>query len=118
MISLAARADYAEAAAAALTTAEAPRIYELAGDTAWTLSELAGDISHQAKKTIAYTNLPETDYEAALTSAGLRTDLADLLADADAAIGALFDDGRALSRLIGRPTTPVEKTVAKALNSR
>ncbi len=118
-ISLAARADYAEAAAAALTTAEAPRIYELAGDTAWTLSELAGEISRQAKRTIAYTNLPEPDYEAALMSAGLPTDLADLLADADAnaALGALFDDGKALARLIERPTTPVEKTVAKALNS-
>lgn len=117
-ISLAARADYAQAAAAALTTAEAPRIYELAGETAWTLSELAAEISRQARKTIAYVNLPETDYEAALVSAGLPNDLADLLADADAnaAIGALFDDGKALSRLIGRPTTPVAQTVAKALN--
>jgi NAD(P)H dehydrogenase (quinone) len=117
-ISLAARADYAEAAAAALTTVEAPRIYELAGDTAWTLTELAGEISRQVNKTVAYTNLPETDYKAALMSAGLPTDLADLLADADAnaALGALFDDGKALGRLIGRPTTPVEQTVSKVLN--
>ena len=116
-ISLAARTDYAEAAAAALTTGDAPRVYELAGDTAWTLSELAAEISRQARKTIAYVNLPETDYEAALVSAGLPSDLADLLADADAnaAKEALFDGGKALSRLIGRPTTPVERTVSKAL---
>ncbi|MCP5916762.1 KR domain-containing protein, partial [Klebsiella pneumoniae] len=35
--------------------------------------------------------------------------------DADAAKGALFDDGRQLSKLIGRPTTPLSAVVAKAL---
>ena len=35
--------------------------------------------------------------------------------DVDASNGALFDDGRELSRLIGRPTTPLAASVAAAL---
>ncbi len=47
---------------------------------------------------------------------GLPAGLAALLADARAeADGALFDDRRTLSRLIGRPTTPMAETVAVAL---
>jgi NAD(P)H dehydrogenase (quinone) len=40
-----------------------------------------------------------------------------MLADssAKAGDGALFDTSRTLSRLIGRPTTPVRETVAAAL---
>jgi len=116
-ISLAARADYAAAAAAALTTADRPRTYELAGDTAWTLSAFAAEIARQAGKPVAYADLPEAAYAAALVSAGLPEDLARLLADAEAnaARGALFEDGKALSRLIGRPTTTVAQTIATAL---
>lgn len=116
-ISLAARADYAAAAAVALATSEAPATLELAGDTAWTLSDLAAEISRQAGQAVAYTNLTEPDFRTALVIAGLPEDLADLLADADAkaADGALFDDSNTLSRLIGRPTTPVEQTVCEAL---
>ena len=46
--------------------------------------------------------------------------LADVLADADAkaADGDLYDDGHALSRLIGRPTTPMAASVAAALPAR
>ncbi|WP_404713694.1 NmrA family NAD(P)-binding protein [Sphingomonas sp. MMS24-J13] len=116
-ISLAARADYAEAAAAALVAANPASIYELAGDTAWTLSDLAAEVSRQAGKPLAYVNLAEGDYEKALVSAGLPSELADLLADADANAGkgVLFDDDRALSRLIGRPTTPVAESIGAAL---
>ena len=54
---------------------------------------------------------------AALVGAGLPQDLSDAIAgwDADAAQGALFDDGRVLSRLIGRPTTPLAEVVKAAL---
>jgi NAD(P)H dehydrogenase (quinone) len=115
-ISLAARADYVEAAAALVAANPAP-IYELAGDTAWTLSDLAAEVSRQAGKPLAYVNLLEEDYESALVSAGLPPELADLLADADAnaARGALFDDGGGLSGLIGRTTTPVAESIATAL---
>jgi len=50
-IASAARADYAEAAAAVLTAEnKAGRLYELAGDTAYTLSELAAEISRQSAR--------------------------------------------------------------------
>ncbi|HLP01061.1 MAG TPA: hypothetical protein VK163_03480, partial [Opitutaceae bacterium] len=68
-------------------------------------------------KTIPYRDLSESDYRAALLAAGLPEWLAHGLAswDAAAAHGALFDDGRALSRLIGRPTTPLAESVRQAL---
>jgi NAD(P)H dehydrogenase (quinone) len=117
-ISSAARADYAEAAAVVLASdGHVGKIYELAGDESYTLADLAIEISRQTGRSIPYKNLPEADYAAALTGFGLPEDLAKAIAgwDVAASHGALFDDGRALSRLIGRPTTPLSKTVAAAL---
>jgi len=120
-ISSAARADYAAAAATVLTsdTDQSGQIYELAGDTSYSLAEFAADIARQSGKPVAYANLPEADYKAALLGAGLPEPLAALLADSDAhaAGDALFDDGRQLSRLIGRPTTPFAATIAAALKA-
>ncbi len=116
-VSMAARADYAAAAVAALTASEqAGRIYELAGDEASTLSEFAAEISARSGRPVAYHDLPQADYEGILLKAGLPAHLASLLADADAraAEGALLDEGRAMSRLIGRPTTPMSQTIAEA----
>lgn len=117
-ISSAARADYADAAAAVLTADnQAGRVYELAGDTAYTLTELAAEISRGSGKSIGYVNLPEADYKNALLKAGLPEPIAELLANSDAGVakGALFDDGRQLGRLIGRATTPLATSVAAAL---
>ena len=117
-IASAARADYAEAAAAVLVRGgEAGRVHELAGDAGWTLADLAQELSAQSGTPVAYRDLARGDYEAALLGAGLPAELADLMADSDAcaARGALDDDGRALSRLIGRPTTPLSSSVAAAL---
>lgn len=117
-ISGATRADYAEAAAVALTRdGQAGKVYELAGDEAFTLADLAGEISRQTGRAIPYRDLPEQDYAAALRGFGLPEGFAAGLAawDVDASKGALFDDGRALSRLIGRPTTPLAVAVAAAL---
>ena len=117
-ISSAARADYAEAAAIVLTdAAQAGRTYELAGDTAWTLPDLAAELSHQTGRDIAYRDMPAADYAAALTGFGLPEGLAHAIAgwDVAASQGALFDDGRQLSRLIGRPTTPLAETVKAAI---
>jgi len=116
--SSAARQDYAEAAAMVLTTDnQAGRTYELAADRAFTLTELAAEVSRQSGKTIAYNDLSQGAYEGLLTSVGLPADLAALVADADVAAsrGALFDDGGAMRRLIGRPTTPMERLVGEAL---
>lgn len=119
-IASAARADYAEAAAAALTRdGQAGRIYELAGDSAYTLSELAEVIARQSGKSVAYQDMPEADFKAALLGAGLPDFLATLLAESDvgASKGGLYDDGRQLSQLIGRPTTPLAELVKAALSA-
>jgi NAD(P)H dehydrogenase (quinone) len=120
-ISSAARADYAAAAVAVLTSSQsqAGRIFELAGDESYTLSEFAAELSRQAGKSIPYTDLPPADYRAALLQAGLPEFVADLLADSDAAAakGALFDDSRQLGKLIGRPTTPLSATIAATLSN-
>lgn len=117
-VSGAARADYAEAAARVLAEGgHAGQTYELAADDAWTLADLAAEVSRQSGRDIPYVDLPEAEYAAALVKAGLPEGLAAAIAgwDADAAQGALFDDGRALSRLIGRPTTPLADVVRAAL---
>ncbi|WP_376701848.1 SDR family oxidoreductase [Mesorhizobium sp. ISC25] len=116
--SSAARRDYAEAAAVVLTTdGQARKTYELAADQAFTLAELAAEVSRQSGKAIAYNHLSQAAYQDVLTGAGLPADFAALLADTDAAAarGALFDDGGALGRLIGRPTTSMQSLVAAAL---
>ncbi|WP_114858732.1 SDR family oxidoreductase [Azospirillum brasilense] len=117
-ISSATRADYADAAVAVVTgTGHEGRTYELAGDEAVTLADLAAEISRQSGKNIPYRNLPEADYAAILAGFGLPEVFAKGIAswDADASKGALFDDGRQLSALIGRPTTPLSAAVAAAL---
>ncbi|ABD07320.1 NmrA-like protein [Rhodopseudomonas palustris HaA2] len=120
-ISSASRADYAAAAAAVLTadTPAANQVYELAGDEAYTLTEFAAEIARQSGKAVAYRDLPEADYKAALLGAGLPEPFAALLADSDAgaAKDALFDDSRTLSRLIGRPTTPYAETIGDTLKA-
>ncbi|MEC7546811.1 MAG: SDR family oxidoreductase [Pseudomonadota bacterium] len=118
-ISSASRADYASAAAAVLTQdGQAGTIYELAGDSAYTLAELAAEISVQTGKDIGYVDLPETDFADALLKAGLPASLASLLANSDtgASQGGLYDDSQTLSKLIGRPTTTIAESVKEALN--
>ena len=119
-VASAARTDYAAAAVAVLTSAQdmAGRTFELAGDEAYSLPELAAEIARQSGRFVGYTNLPEADYRAALVGAGLPEGLASLLADSDtgASKGALFDDSRQLGTLIGRPTTPMAATVGLALS--
>ncbi|MCW2308343.1 SDR family oxidoreductase [Rhodobium gokarnense] len=117
-IASAARADYAAAAAAVLTSdGHAGKVYELAGDDSYTLAEFTAAIARLSGKEVAYNNLPEADFKAALLGAGLPEPVAGLLADSDAgaAKGALFDDSGTLSGLIGRPTTPYQEVIKTAL---
>ncbi len=99
------------------TEGQAGKVYELAGDTSYTLAEFAAEIARQSGKPIGYQNLPEADFKAALLGAGLPEGLAGLLADSDAGAskGALFDDSHQLSKLIGHPTTPLATVVGAAL---
>lgn len=117
-ISSAARADFAEAAAVVLAgEGHEGKTYELAGDEAYTLAELAAEISSQSGKTIPYNNLTEAQYADILKSFGLPDGLAEMLANSDtgASKGGLFDDSHTLSTLIGRPTTPLAKVVADSI---
>ena len=119
-ISSAARADYAEAAAVALLASGLEgRTYELAGDSAYTLTELAAEISRQTGKVIPYKNLSEADYAQALLGFGLPAGFAQAIASwgVGASQGALYDNGRQLSALIGRPTTPLATVVAAAIGA-
>ncbi|MBD3895001.1 SDR family oxidoreductase [Halomonas sp. ML-15] len=119
-ISSAARIDYAEAAATVLTQGDqAGRVYELAGDESYSLTEFSAEISRQSGKTVAYQHLPEEEYKAALLKAGLPEAVATLLAESDvgASKGGLFDDSHQLSQLIGRPTTPMADMVAASINA-
>jgi NAD(P)H dehydrogenase (quinone) len=119
-IASAARADYAAAAAAMLIREnQAGKVYELAGDEAYTLADLAAEVSRQSGKTIPYKNLTEAEFKAALLGAGLPEGFAELLANSDigASKGGLFDDKRQLSQLIGRPTTPLSSLVKMALSA-
>lgn len=117
-ISSASRADFAEAAVTVLTSGgHDGKTYELAGDDAWTLTDLAAEISRQTGKALPYKNLTEAEYAAVLVGFGFPEPMARAYASFDVAAtqGALFDDGHQLSRLIGRPTTPLSVSVAQAL---
>lgn len=114
----ASRKDYAEAAAVVLAGENhAGKIYELAGDSDFTLADFAAELGKQAGKPVAYTDMPSAAFAAALAQAGLPEGFAAILADSDAkaAEGALASQSKDLSALIGRPTTPVAQTIAAAL---
>lgn len=117
-IASAARADYADAAAVVLTSLDqAGKVYELAGDTSYTLAEFAAELSRQTGKQIPYVNMSETEFKGALLGAGLAEPIAALLGDSDigASKGGLFDDSHTLSQLIGRPTALLAALMQVAL---
>src|SRR6266568_963925 len=101
-VSAATRADYAAAAAAVLSSAVlssavlssavlgsdgqadgAGRVYELGGDQAFTLAEVAAEISAQAGQPVSYRDLPVEEYTRLLVSVGLPEPAAEIIADAD-----------------------------------
>lgn len=117
-IAAAARADYADAAVTVLTQdGHDGQTYELAGAPAFTLEDLAAEISRQTARDIPYVNLTEADYAKALEGAGLPAPVAAAYAsfDSGAAQGALAGDGAVLKRLIGRDTTSLADSVRAAI---
>jgi NAD(P)H dehydrogenase (quinone) len=119
--SSAARADYAEADAVVLTSeGHAGKVYELAGDESYTMTELAAVLSEVSGKPVKYMNLPAGEYEAALVKAGLPGFVAQLYAGFHVSTekGDLFDDGHQLSKLIGRPTTSLKKVIEHTLSGK
>ncbi|HBC8834854.1 TPA: NAD(P)H:quinone oxidoreductase [Escherichia coli] len=118
-IASATRVDYAAAAARVISEAgHEGKVYELAGDSAWTLTQLAAELTKQSGKPVTYQNLSEADFATALKGVGLPVGLADMLADSDvgASKGGLFDDSKTLSKLIGRPTTTLAESVSNLFN--
>jgi NAD(P)H dehydrogenase (quinone) len=115
-ISGAPRADYAEAAAAALLADNPKQVYELGGEP-FTLAELAAEISRQSGREVTYTDLPEEKYAELLVGVGVPEPVAAILADSDraAAKGALHVEGDDLATLLGRPPTPLAQAVKAAL---
>ncbi|MFE6172282.1 SDR family oxidoreductase [Streptomyces sp. NPDC056464] len=117
-VSAASRRDYAEAAAAVLTSeGHAGSVYELGGDDAFTLTELAAALSRASGQKVVYTDLPAAEYRRALLDAGLPAELAEVLADSDLGLkrGDLFTDSADLRRLTGRPTTSLTDALTEAL---
>ncbi|MDB5044492.1 MAG: NAD(P)-dependent oxidoreductase [Deinococcus sp.] len=117
-VSAAARADYAAAAAAVLTQpGHENAVYELGGDEAFTLAELAAEVQAQSGHPVAYQNMPQDAYAQMLRGVGLPGVVADMLADSDVQLerGGLYTESRDLSHLIGRPTTTLKEAVKAAL---
>lgn len=117
-IASATRADYALAAARVISEeGHIGKVYELAGDEAWTLEQLAKELTKQSGKQVIYNNLSQADFVAALKTAGLPDKLSNMLADSDigASKGGLFDDSHTLSKLIGRRTTTLVESIKAIL---
>lgn len=116
-ISAAPRDDYARAAAAVLSAPNGHenRVYELGGDTAFTMAELARAVSEWAGRVIGYTNLTPEAYAAALIQAGVPAPFAETLADCDAGVarGELSVTSGHLHRLLGRDTTSLATVLSR-----
>lgn len=109
----AARKDFAEAAAAVLTTeGHAGAVYELGGQRL-AYTELAEVLSGIVGVPVTYKDLPKEEYATILENAGVPAQFAAVLADSDAgiAVGALDTDSGDLERLIGRRATPAAEAI-------
>jgi NAD(P)H dehydrogenase (quinone) len=116
-VSGASRADYAHAAAAVLVADDqAGKVYELGGDDAFSMADLAAEISAATGRTISYNDLPAEEYAGLLTGVGVPGAFAEILADSDLGIarGDLLVSSGDLRRLIGRPTTSLGQAVRSA----
>ncbi|BCB75438.1 SDR family oxidoreductase [Phytohabitans flavus] len=117
-VSAAPRADFAAAAAAVLRgEGHDNKVYELGGDQPFTLTELAAEVARQSGREVVYRDLPQEEYAQALIAVGLPDGYAHVLAGSDVSLkeGKLLVETGDLSRLIGRPTTPLADSVAEGL---
>ncbi|AWS40238.1 SDR family oxidoreductase [Streptosporangium sp. 'caverna'] len=116
-IATAPRTDYAAAAAVVMNDdGHLNKAYELGGDTAWSFEEFAEEVSRQTGTKVVHTSVTAAERQAILTGAGVPAAFAEILVDVDNAIGrgALASTPGDLSRLIGRPTTPIADSIAAA----
>ncbi len=112
------RADYAEAAAVVLTNeGHENKVYELGGDQAWDFYELAAIIAEVTGRPCTYKPVEAAELVDRMRQAGADEGTAAFVAalDTNIAEGALAEVTGDLSRLIGRPTTPMRETVKAVL---
>lgn len=115
-VASASRADYAEAAAVVLVgEGHEGKVYELSGDHAWDYNELAATIAEVTGTPCSYRAVEPSEIVAAMTAAGLDEGMAGFVAalDANIADGLLADASDDLTKLTGKPTTPLKETVEK-----
>ena len=115
-VSAAARADYADAAAAVLTgDGHGGAVYELGG-TPFTMEELAQTVSAVTGRTVTYTDVPVEVYRELLVGSGLPEPLAAVYADGDRGVaeGELLVESADLEKLIGRAPTSLGDAFAAA----
>jgi NAD(P)H dehydrogenase (quinone) len=114
----ASRVDYADAAVAVLMGAgHEGKIYELAGDVAWSHAELAQVVTDILGTEVVYNALSPEDHLAVLTSAGLDDGTAGFVValDANTREGLLGETSPDLRTLIGRPSTTLRDGLVAAL---
>ena len=114
-VSSASRKDYAEAAAVVLVgEGYEGEVFELSGDVAWNFDDLAAAIGSIVGKEVVYTRLSPEEHAAMLTSFGLDEGTVGFVVALDGNIrdGLLGVTSGDLSRLIGRPTTPLAEGLA------
>lgn len=112
--SSASRLDYAIAAVAVLIQeGHENKTYELAGDSSYTLDDVAKWTSEISNKVVVYEDISEADFKEFLLQIGLPEGFAGLLADSDEGVskGGLYSESKDLQKLIGRPTTPMQATI-------
>ncbi|WP_213815051.1 SDR family oxidoreductase [Glaciihabitans sp. dw_435] len=117
-VASAARADYADAVAAVLTTdGQIGKTYELSGDTAWDFTELASTAAELLGRDVAFVSVSTDDHVAGMIGAGLDEGTAGFVAGLDTNIrdGLLAVTTGELRELIGRPTTSLKDGLAAAL---
>ncbi len=110
-VASAARADYAEAIAAVLTSdGHVGAVYELSGDTAWDGAEFAAAASKVLGREIVFESVTSDEHAAALAAAGLDDATIGFVVALDGNIrdGLLGETSGDLARLIGHATTPIE----------
>lgn len=114
-VSAAARADYAEAAVAALLAEDPAQVYELAGDS-FDFAGLAATITEVTGTTVVSTDVSTEEHVAALQGFGLDAGTAGFVAALDTSIaqGQLATDRTDLVELTGRPATTLAEAVRAA----
>ncbi|MEC5183308.1 NAD(P)H dehydrogenase (quinone) [Cryobacterium sp. MP_3.1] len=109
-VASASRNDYAEAAAVVLTTpGHENAVYELAGDIAWTGTDMAAALTEVVGRPVVFTPVSPEEHTAILTGAGLDGGTVGFVValDGNTRDGLLAGGSSDLATLIGRPTTPL-----------